>query len=189
LGDVKDRAIWSTALYAGLRHGELMGLHRADVDVATGLIYVRRGWDQCEGEITPKSKQGKRKVPIPAVLRDRLTDYLIDGPQSGRIFLGVRDAYDRGRAAAVAAGVTPFTLHDCRHGYASLMIAAGVNAKALSTYMGHANIGITLNQYGHLLPGAEGEAAGLLDAYLARTLGADPPGAPQTAPHPTESAV
>jgi integrase len=46
------------------------------------------------------------------------------------------------------------------------MIAAGVNAKALSTYMGHANIAITLGRYGHLLPGNEAEAADLLDAYL-----------------------
>jgi integrase len=47
------------------------------------------------------------------------------------------------------------------------MIAAGVNVKALSTFMGHANIRITLDQYGHVLPGAEYEAAGLLDAFLA----------------------
>jgi integrase len=46
------------------------------------------------------------------------------------------------------------------------MIAAGVNAKALSTYMGHANISITMDRYGHLMPGSEDEAAGLLDAYL-----------------------
>jgi hypothetical protein len=39
------------------------------------------------------------------------------------------------------------------------MIAAGVNAKALSTYMGHANISITLDRYGHLMPGNEAEAA------------------------------
>ena len=51
------------------------------------------------------------------------------------------------------------------------MIAAGVNVKALSTFMGHANIRITLDQYGHLLPGAEDEAAGLLDAFLARSGG------------------
>src|SRR5205823_11807047 len=60
------------------------------------------------------------------------------------------------------------TLHECRHTFASLMIAAGVNAKALSTYMGHANISITLDLYGHLMPGNEDEAAGLLDAYLER---------------------
>jgi len=48
------------------------------------------------------------------------------------------------------------------------MIGAGVNAKALSTYMGHAAIAITLDRYGHLMPGNESEAAGLLDAYLKR---------------------
>jgi hypothetical protein len=48
------------------------------------------------------------------------------------------------------------------------MIAAGVNAKALSTFMGHANIGITLDLYGHLMPGSQAEAATLLGAYLAR---------------------
>jgi hypothetical protein len=40
------------------------------------------------------------------------------------------------------------------------MIAAGVNAKTLSTYKGHANISITLDRYGHLMPGNEAEAAG-----------------------------
>ena len=40
------------------------------------------------------------------------------------------------------------TLHGCRHTFASLMIAAGVNAKALSTFMGHANISITLDRSG-----------------------------------------
>ena len=99
----------------------------------------------------------------------------------------MRDSYDRGRAAAEAADVEPPTLHECRHGYASLMIAAGVNVKALSTFMGHANIRITLDQYGHLLPGAEDEAAGLLDAFLARQLGAAT--ATPTATHPAESTL
>jgi integrase len=48
------------------------------------------------------------------------------------------------------------------------MIAAGVNAKALSSYMGHSSITITLDRYGHLMPGSEDEPAELLDAYLER---------------------
>jgi hypothetical protein len=48
------------------------------------------------------------------------------------------------------------------------MIAAGVNAKALSTYMGHSSITITLDRYGHLMPGNEDAAAERLDAYLER---------------------
>jgi hypothetical protein len=46
------------------------------------------------------------------------------------------------------------------------MIAAGVNAKALQTFMGHSSITVTLDRYGHLFPGSEAEAATVLDAYL-----------------------
>lgn len=49
------------------------------------------------------------------------------------------------------------------------MIAAGVNLKALSEFLGHASITTTLDRYGHLLPGSLSEAATLLDAYLDRT--------------------
>jgi hypothetical protein len=72
------------------------------------------------------------------------------------------------------------------------MIAAGVNAKALSTFMGHAKIAITLDRYGHMMPGSEQEAAALLDTYLAaqheraqergRAAGSVLPGAPTGAP-------
>ena len=57
-------------------------------------------------------------------------------------------------------------LHESRRTFASLMIAAGVGAKALSTYLGHSSITITLDRYGHPFPGNETEAAALLDAYL-----------------------
>ena len=65
-------------------------------------------------------------------------------------------------------GLEPLTLHECRHTFASLMIAAGVNVKALSTYMGHSTVTLTLDRYGHLLPGNELEAASALDGYLDR---------------------
>ena len=54
------------------------------------------------------------------------------------------------------------------------MIAPGVNAKALSTFLGHASVTITLDRYGHLFPGSEREAAGLLDSYLERSVGGGP---------------
>jgi len=73
----------------------------------------------------------------------------------------------RGRSGAWRlARLEPIALHECRHTYAAFMIAAGVNPKALSSYMGHASITITLDRYGHLMPGAEDEAAAMLDAYL-----------------------
>jgi integrase len=74
----------------------------------------------------------------------------------------------RANVAWARAGLEPIGLHECRHTFASLMIAADVNAKSLSAYMGHSSVTITLDRYGHLMPGNESEAADLLDAYLAR---------------------
>jgi hypothetical protein len=48
------------------------------------------------------------------------------------------------------------------------MIAAGVSAKPLSEYTGHANASITFDRYGRLMSGNEDEPAGLLDAYQER---------------------
>jgi integrase len=74
----------------------------------------------------------------------------------------------RAREAWEDARLEPIGLHDARHSFASYMIAAGVNAKALQVYMGHASIEVTFNLYGHLMPGSEAEAAQRLGAYLAR---------------------
>lgn len=197
---VADRPIWATAMYGGLRRGELQALRAEDVDLANGVIRVEFGWEYREGQIPLKSDAGRRKVPISAILRDFLDARLADCGYSGsdRFFglaTGAR-TFDpskltkRADRAWRAAGFQRITLHECRHTFASLMIAAGVNAKALQSFMGHANISITLDRYGHLMPGSEAEAASLLDAYLsaqreraeeaARSAGAALAGAPAT---------
>jgi integrase len=171
----RDRALWATALYGGLRRGELQALRWEDVDLARGVIRVERAWDVRDGEIEPKSRAGRRKVPIAAALRDNLLAHKHRFGGDGRVF-GRPDgkAFDgptvdeRAKKAWRAAGLEPITLHEARHTFASLMIAAGVNAKALATYMGHASVTITYDRYGHLMPGNEDEAATLLDSYLAR---------------------
>jgi integrase len=110
------------------------------------------------------------------LLRDYLDQHLLLlGWQEGLVFgksssspFTSTPLETRAKRAWKDAGIDPIILHECRHTFASLMIAAGVNAKAISTYMGHSNISITLDIYGHLMPGNEGEAAGMVDAYLAR---------------------
>jgi integrase len=139
------------------------------------VIRVEDAWDSHEGRIDPKY-DSRRKVPIAAVLRDHLVEHrMAQGRSEGLVFGRTKDApfnpwtvVKRADAAWGDAGLERITPHEARHTFASLMIAAGVNAKALSTYMGHANISITLDRYGHLMPGNEDEAAGLLDAYLER---------------------
>jgi integrase len=169
-----ERALWATALYAGLRRGELMALRWEHVDLAAGLIHVRYGWDPQDGQIDLKTQSGRRRVPIIPALRDFLLDHkLRTGRDAGFVFgrdadrvFDPRVVAERADRAWKEAKLQRITPHECRHTFASLMIAAGVNAKALSTFMGHANISITLDRYGHLMPGSEAEAAKLLDHYL-----------------------
>jgi integrase len=161
----------------GLRCGELQGLRWSDVDFERGLIRIERSWDPKVGPIEPKSRSGRRRVPLAGPLRAQLAAHrLRRAAEEGSLVFGRGDGdafhpaalAKRARSRWARASLAPIGLHECRHTYAAFMIAAGVNAKALSTYMGHSSITVTLDRYGHLMPGNEGEAAELLEGYLTR---------------------
>jgi integrase len=199
----KDRALWATALYAGLRRGELRALRWSDVDVDGRVIRVERGWDDEEGEQHGKSRAANRTVPLIARLAPILAAHkLATGRDGDELVFGatpdepftpstvrrralaawgwneaVNPKPDGPKTAWIKArgdALDPLGLHEARHTFASLMIAAGVNAKALSTIMGHAAIAITFDVYGHLMPGGEDEARERVDSYLDRLDGARP---------------
>jgi integrase len=171
-----DRALWATALYAGLRLGELRALDWQHVDLASGTIAVERNYDPKAGFVEPKSRAGRRRVPVPSILRETLVEHkLISERDAGLVFGRSADSpfnpssvNARATKAWSDADLEPIGLHECRHTCASYFIAAGINAKTLSTFLGHASITTTLDRYGHLFPGSEAEAASLVDAYLAR---------------------
>lgn len=170
-----DRALWATALYAGLRRGELRALRVCDVDIGRSEIYIQRSWDDKRGPIEPKSAAGTRVVPMLGLLRDYLDEHLLRQGRSGDDLV-----FGRGpaapfvassvRARALAdwgeAGLSPIGLHECRHTFASLLIDAGSNAKAVQEFMGHATIQMTFDRYGHLMPGSRDEVRQRLDSYL-----------------------
>lgn len=172
----EDRALWATALYAGLRLGELRALDWHHIDLAAGTIRLERSFDPKAGFVEPKSRAGRRRVPTPSVLREVLIEHkLLTGRDTGLVFGRAEDVPFspstvnlRAATAWEAAGLEAIGLHECRHTCASYFIAAGINAKTLSTFLGHASITTTLDRYGHLFPGSESEAVGLVDAYLER---------------------
>ena len=192
-----ERALWATAFYAGLRRGELRALRWGDVDLPARLIHVSRGWDAIEREQSVKSQAGNRRVPILDLLAVEMTahkartgrdgDALVFGSGASHPFspesvrrrsLAAWDAENGRRTkdaenGADVALLDPITLHEARHVCASLLIAAGVNPKALSVILGHSTIAMTFDTYGHLMPGAEDEAAAATNAYLAK-LSAEP---------------
>ncbi len=61
------------------------------------------------------------------------------------------------------AGLRDLRIHDLRHTHASLMLTAGIHPKVVSERLGHANIGITLDIYSHVLPGLQEAAADKFD--------------------------
>jgi integrase len=184
--------LWATAIFGGLRRGELIALRWRDVDLPGRVIRVERGWDMIEGEQATKSKTGTRRVPIlDPLARDlaahklrtgRDGDDLVFGATAVKPFapesvrrrsLAAWDAENERRVKnadgdADVELLAPLTLHEARHTCASVMIAAGVNPKALSTIMGHATIAMTFDTYGHLMPGGLDEAAAAANKYLAR---------------------
>lgn len=57
--------------------------------------------------------------------------------------------------------------HDLRHGHASHLLAAGVNAKVVSERLGHSSVGFTLDLYAHVMPGQGADAAAAAAALVA----------------------
>ncbi|MGB7685999.1 MAG: tyrosine-type recombinase/integrase [Solirubrobacterales bacterium] len=170
-----DRPIWATAFYAGLRRGELQALRCCDLDLSGSMIRVERSWDQYEGPIAPKSQAGRRTVPLLAVLRDYLDEHVLRTGRGGEELLFGRSATEpfvsstidnRAQECWEAVGLEAITLHECRHTFASLLIDAGANPKAIQTFMGHSKIQTTFDTYGHLLPGSHDEVRERMDAYL-----------------------
>jgi integrase len=175
--------------------GELRALRWSDVDLKGGVIHVRRSWDDDEGDQQPKTKGSTRRVPIVPRLARLLRAQAKAIVRGGNDLVFGRTADDpfmpstvRNRAFAPWGwkqvpnpaddgpksvwaksrddALERIGLHKCRHTFASLMIAAGPNAKALSVVMGHASIQITFYRYGKLMPGGEAEVGRLLSVYL-----------------------
>ena len=54
-------------------------------------------------------------------------------------------------------------VHDLRHSTATLLLSMGVNVKVVQEILGHANISMTLNIYGHVLPSMQRDAMDGMD--------------------------
>jgi integrase len=64
----------------------------------------------------------------------------------------------------------PVTMHECRHTYASTMIAAGVDPGEVMRRMGHSTVSMTLDRYTHALRGSEADTAAKLQAFIDRSV-------------------
>jgi len=193
-----DRPLWATAMYAGLRRGELQALRIENIDLEAGrhgMIHVLHGWDPIEGEIPTKNRR-RRRVPILKCLRPYLDPHLQGLPWSERpdgLVFGVEPRKpfapsSNERRAKSAWGwkwipnpeggspkkirvpsrpdpLEPIAMHECRHTYVALLIAAKVDLYTIAQLIGD-TVTVVEKTYAHLLEGAEQRAGEELDTYL-----------------------
>ncbi|HVC35336.1 MAG TPA: site-specific integrase, partial [Chloroflexota bacterium] len=191
--DNRYHPLFATAIYSGLRQGELLGLRWTDVDLDAGTLTVQQTLEKAGTAPrfgTPKTKKSRRTVPIPAeaviVLRawkaEQNQERLLRGPayrDYGLVFtvaggapVSRHNLCRRDFATLTArAGVPRVRFHDLRHTSATLLLAANVNPKVVSERLGHSGIGITMDTYSHVTPTMQRDAANVLGRVLGAARG------------------
>jgi len=188
--DPTYRTMVLTAAYSGLRFGELAGLRAERVDLARSSLHVTEICTEVRGALLygpPKTKAGRRRVPLPRFVVDALTEHLTDVEHGALVFTNADGtplrannwrrriwqpaciAVGQGEIAESAttkSGETYLGLrpHDLRHTAISLWIAAGASPNEIARRAGHASVATVLDRYGHLLPGTEERVNDALDA-------------------------
>ena len=165
--DPDDAVPYAIAFYGGERRSELDRLEWPDVDLDAQLIHVRAS----------KSEAGtNRRAPFAAPLVPIIRQaFLRQGrPSIGRVLGRVAVINSRlpQRADHAWADHDPplerVTLHECRHTYASYLMAAGYTLREIMEYLGHSSLAAT-ERYVKLLPQPEERSpADRLNAYVAR---------------------
>jgi len=168
-----------TALRTGLRLGELIGLQWGDIDFQGQFIEVRRGF--VKGRITTPKNHHLRRVDMSNQLttallelrKQRKEETLRNGWREIPAWLFINDGGgpldpDNFRHRFFSrilekAGVRKIRIHDLRHTYASLLLQQGAKLTYVKEQMGHHSISVTVDIYGHLVPGADRSEVDKLD--------------------------
>lgn len=175
------------ALRTGMRLGELLGLEWGDIDWQGGFIEVKRG--RVKGRITTPKNGKTRRVDMSAQLAETLKALLPEHKRQalekgwGKIPESVftngagallDEANLRRRVfwpALAKCGLRRIRIHDLRHTFASLLIQNGESLAYVRDQLGHHSIQITVDTYGHLVPGANRQAVDRLDDDILTTCG------------------
>lgn len=183
------RMMFTLALAAGLRKGELLGLEWKDVDFENQQIYIHQTivfTNKGPHIKTTKTKKSKRYVTLPQSVMNELKAYrkhwAKEKLQKGDVWVEKErewlfHAFDgthmyptspskRWKQFIDRHGFKYIRLHDLRHTSASLLIAQGVHAKIISERLGHSDIAVTMNTYGHAFKSADRAAADKLDDFF-----------------------
>jgi integrase len=167
----KDRVLFMSAVFTGMREGELFGLKWTDIDWINSQIHVKRTYTH-RRFYNPKSEASKRSIDVAPELIKELKEWRLacPGNELDLVFpseVGTpEDASNflkrRFFPALVKAELPRIRFHDLRHTYAALVWEETKDMKYLQTQLGHSSIKMTMDVYGHLMSKTNPDAAAKL---------------------------
>ncbi|OJG88155.1 hypothetical protein RV15_GL001814 [Enterococcus silesiacus] len=151
------------ALQTGLRIGEICGLKWEDIDFDNNTLGVNRTVLRIQTEdnagrkteiveVTPKSNNSQRKIPITNALKENLlelqktstSEYVISNKHKA---LEPRTIAYRFQIIRKKIGLEKFSFHSLRHTFATRCLEAGGNIATISSLLGHSSTKMTLDCY------------------------------------------
>ena len=188
-----ERALlYELAIVTGLRSGELRSLKRSSLDLASNPVVM------CEAGNTKNKKTARQHIPSHLaerlrqhVARKSLEAAVFDMPHetdvAGMLRSDIAEARKRWLTTfkddpdkyakqersdfltAKNSKGESLDFHALRHTCGAWLMMAGVDIKTVQAVMRHSAITLTLDTYGHLMPGAESDAVADVDAMLTLT--------------------
>jgi integrase len=198
--ELSDQALILTAVCSGLREGELAALQWGDIQFgeseedADRYIVVQRNYDRrwSHKMLAPKSKKPRvdmsrelrrvllevrdhRLVKAFADDKPDISDELVFPSEVGTPIEMNNFSQRVFKPLLARAGLRRIRFHDLRHTFGSLLIQAGASLAYVRDQMGHSSIQVTVDIYGHLIPGANISYVDKLDAATTPQQSAMPP--------------
>lgn len=175
------KAMFTLALYSGMRHGELLGLKWSDIDFDNCIITINRIalYTTAKGHFfgAPKTKSSQRSLKLPSAVIDMLSEYKREQTR-GRLAMGDKwqnnnlvfpNDYGGIMHQTISRrwlqtfcrdnGLPIVTVHGLRHANASLLISSGADVKTVSSTLGHSQTSTTLDIYAHSFATKQAEAS------------------------------
>lgn len=154
-----------TALYGGLRIGEVCALQWGDFHFENGTICISKTLLRIQNVTSdnsqktkilidcPKTESSNRIVPMPSAILEFLEPYRMEPDfyllTGARKWMEPRMCLEKYKKVLQKAGLESFTFHTLRHTFATRCVESGFDIKSLSEILGHANVNTTLQRYVH----------------------------------------
>lgn len=170
IDDLRDKCLFETLYYCGLRRSEARGLQWRHIDFKNHTLTIAQQVLNLAGNnassswyiASPKTESSNRTIPIPEVLLKDLAELKKSNERFSKfkqtwfvfgddVPITYHQIYSRNNNYCKKAGLRHIRIHDFRHSCASALISASAPITAVSNYLGHSETTETLETYTHLV--------------------------------------